>query len=243
MNFVYRPEILDFITKHEGNVLRAYRDIVGVWTIGRGITDPKYAFEGNVITEEESARLAQQYILNDIRELNRLVQVHTTPDMQTAILSFTYNLGIPNFKKSTLLRKLNAGDYMGAWAEFPRWNKAGGQVVRGLVNRRRDEADLFLRGIREMEQTKEGTSRAEELEPFKPTPASTNVEPDAVPDNGKKAKVAGGVAATAGALSQAAQVEQVRDAVAPLASFNEYLGMLFVGVSLLAIWYMLKKGD
>ncbi|MDP2640772.1 MAG: glycoside hydrolase family protein, partial [Betaproteobacteria bacterium] len=45
--------------------------------------------------------------------------------------------------KSTLLKKLNAGDYSGAAAEFPKWNKAGGKVLKGLVARRAAEAELF----------------------------------------------------------------------------------------------------
>jgi lysozyme len=247
MNFVYRPEIFDFISKHEGNVLRAYRDTVGKWTIGRGITDPRYAFEGNVITEAESARLAREYILRDIEECNRLIKVPTTSDQQTAILSLCYNIGMPRFSSSTLLRKLNSGDYEGAHAQFMRWNKETDPVTkqlrpnRGLTNRRADEAALFLRGTQAM--AREEKRDAEELVPDLPPPAYSNVEPATPPDSSSKAKVAGGVAATAGALSQVSQVEQVRDAVAPLASFNEYLGMLFVGVSLLAIWYMLKKGD
>lgn len=245
MNFIYRQAVFDFISKHEGNVLRAYRDTAGKWTIGRGITDPKYAFEGNVITEAESARLAREYILRDIDACNRLIKVPTTPDQQAAILSLCYNIGISRFSSSTLLRLLNAGDYEGAHAQFMRWNKETDPNTgllrpnRGLTNRRADEAALFLRGTQEM--TKEKKTDAEELVPNLPTPAYSNVEPATPPDPNLKAKVAGGVAAGAGALSQASQVEVVRDALAPLAGFNQYLGLLFVGVSLLAIWYMLKK--
>lgn len=63
----------------------------------------------------------------------------------SALASFTYNLGEGNLSKSTLLKKLNAKDYKGAAAEFPKWNKAGGRVLAGLVKRRKAEMELFLK--------------------------------------------------------------------------------------------------
>ena len=60
-----------------------------------------------------------------------------------AMVSFTYNLGCANLKSSTLLKKVNKGDFAGATKEFPRWNKAGGRVLAGLTRRRKAEADLF----------------------------------------------------------------------------------------------------
>jgi len=236
MNFIYRPEVLDFIEKWEGNVLRAYRDVVGVWTIGVGITDPRYAFEGNVITKEESARLAQEYILKDIQACNRLVRVPTTPDQQTAILSFCFNLGISNFQRSTLLRKLNDGDYMGAYAEFPRWNQAGGRVLRGLVNRRKAEADLFLRGTQQSQPSKESKS-AQELEPYKPTPASTNVVPTA-PSNTERVNTGTAVTGTA---ATAAVLQEASNGLAPLAPYSTYITIAFVVLAVLALVWTLKS--
>ena len=64
-----------------------------------------------------------------------------------ALVSFVFNCGIGNFKRSTLLRRVNAGDFAGAAREFPRWNKAGGQVLKGLTLRREAEAALFMRAV------------------------------------------------------------------------------------------------
>ncbi|WLH87869.1 lysozyme [Pseudomonas sp. FP453] len=61
-----------------------------------------------------------------------------------ALMSFTYNLGAANLGTSTLLKLLNAGDYPGAAEQFPRWNKAGGQVLAGLTKRRAAERVMFL---------------------------------------------------------------------------------------------------
>jgi lysozyme len=63
-----------------------------------------------------------------------------------AIVSFTFNVGEGNLRRSTLLRKLNAGDIVGACNELPRWNKAGGRVLPGLVKRRAEERALCLEG-------------------------------------------------------------------------------------------------
>jgi GH24 family phage-related lysozyme (muramidase) len=67
--------------------------------------------------------------------------------MFDALTSFTYNLGIGNLKRSTLLRKLNREDYEGAAREFKRWNRAGGKVYRGLTSRRLEEEELFRKDL------------------------------------------------------------------------------------------------
>jgi len=59
-------------------------------------------------------------------------------------VSFSFNVGLGNFQSSTLRSKLNRGDYEGASNEFPKWRKAGGKILKGLVKRRADERNLFL---------------------------------------------------------------------------------------------------
>jgi GH24 family phage-related lysozyme (muramidase) len=71
--------------------------------------------------------------------------VPLTQNRFDALISFTYNLGGSALASSTLLKKLNAKDYKGAAAEFPKWNKAGGKVVSGLTKRRDAEMELFLK--------------------------------------------------------------------------------------------------
>ena len=74
------------------------------------------------------------------------VLVPLNDNQLAACTSLAYNIGLAAFRGSTLLRKLNDGDYQGAADQFPVWNKAGGRVVQGLVNRRAAERDLFLKG-------------------------------------------------------------------------------------------------
>jgi lysozyme len=73
-----------------------------------------------------------------------LVKVKLNQNQYDALVSFTFNLGVGALQKSTLLKKLNAGDYLGAAAQFPRWVYANKQKLPGLVTRRNEEKKLFL---------------------------------------------------------------------------------------------------
>ena len=133
---------LSLIKSFEGLRLQAYQDSVGVWTIGYGATRGVKA--GMSITKEQAERM----LLSDVQrfepEVQRLVTVPLNGNQWDALVCFTYNLGAANLESSTLLRLLNAGDYPGAAEQFPRWNKAGGKVLPGLVRRRASERELFL---------------------------------------------------------------------------------------------------
>ena len=67
--------------------------------------------------------------------------------MYSALCSFIFNVGSGNFQRSTMRMKLNRGDYYGASAEFPKWRKAGGRILKGLVKRRIVERELFDRDL------------------------------------------------------------------------------------------------
>lgn len=145
------------IKEFEGFVPRWYLDPVGVWTIGYGHTDaagsPKRATSPNlVLTEAEATAILQRDLVQYEDAVKRAVRVPINENQFAALVSFTYNLGAGSLGRSTLLRKLNDGDYAGAADEFPRWNKAGGRVLNGLVRRRAAERDLFLRPVRGLSQ-------------------------------------------------------------------------------------------
>ena len=135
------------IKEFEGCKLTAYRDSVGVWTIGYGWTQPvdgKPIRAGMTIKQETAERLLKTGLVSYESDVSRLVKVGLTQGQFDALVSFTYNLGARSLSTSTLLRKLNAGDYTGAADEFLRWNKAGGKVLNGLTRRREAERALFL---------------------------------------------------------------------------------------------------
>ena len=135
------------IKQFEGCKLTAYQDSVGVWTIGYGWTQPvdgKPIRAGMTIKQETAERLLKTGLVSYESDVSRLVKVGLTQGQFDALVSFTYNLGARALSTSTLLRKLNAGDYAGAADEFLRWNKAGGKVLNGLTRRREAERALFL---------------------------------------------------------------------------------------------------
>jgi len=135
------------IKQFEDCKLTAYQDSVGVWTIGYGWTQPvdgKTIRAGMTIKQETAERLLKTGLVSYESDVSRLVKVRLTQGQFDALVSFTYNLGARSLSTSTLLRKLNAGDYAGAADEFLRWNKAGGKVLNGLTRRREAERALFL---------------------------------------------------------------------------------------------------
>ena len=139
MNLGYKGT--DLLKFYEGCKLVAYQDSVGVWTIGYGHT--KGVYEGMTITQEQ----AEQMLLDELKEyesyVDDLVTVPLNQNQFDALVVWVYNLGPTNFRKSTLLKELNTGNYQAVPIEIKRWNKAGGQVLEGLIKRRKAEANLF----------------------------------------------------------------------------------------------------
>lgn len=134
---------LDMIKKHEALRLHAYLPTKNdVPTIGYGHT--KGVYLGMVITEKQ----ATQFLKEDCgwveKVLSDCVKVPLNQNQYDALASFIFNVGGGAFKNSTLLKKLNSGDYRGAADQLPRWNKQKGIVLRGLTKRRAEERDLFL---------------------------------------------------------------------------------------------------
>jgi len=138
--------------------LDPYLDPIGIWTIGWGhaishgndfLRGPanralaKSLFPGG-ITLEQAEALLRSDLMDTGKDVLALVAVDLTDNQYGALVSFTFNLGLGNLRKSTLLRLLNSGDYDGASDEFLKWNRAGGKVMNGLTRRRTAERDLFL---------------------------------------------------------------------------------------------------
>ena len=137
---------LNLIKQFESCRLKAYPDPATGGepiTIGWGHTGGVKL--GDVITQAQ----ADAWLLEDVAKfeqgVSELVKVSLSGNQYSALVSFAYNCGLANLKKSSLLRKLNAGDIMGAADEFPKWNRGGGRVLPGLVRRRKAERELFLK--------------------------------------------------------------------------------------------------
>src|SRR3954471_7900330 len=136
---------INFIARWEGCELDSYQDGGGVWTIGVGHTSSGCG-PGESCTVAE----AEQWLLEDLAWVEAClagaVGVPLTQIQYDSLCSFVFNVGGTAFEDSTMLKKLNASDYDGAAAEFPRWVYDNGVVVQGLVNRRLAEQNLFLTG-------------------------------------------------------------------------------------------------
>lgn len=132
------------IKRWEALRLKAYLDSGGVPTIGWGHV--KGVKMGMTITEAQ----AQSYFEDDIAQFERVVdenvRVSLTDNQFAALVSFAYNVGAGAFLKSTLLKKLNAGDFDSVPAELGKWVNVKGKRVQGLVNRRAAEAGLWAKG-------------------------------------------------------------------------------------------------
>lgn len=140
--FRYSEEGLALTKSFEGLRLEAYEDSAGVWTVGYGHTGPA-VFEGQTVTDAEAEAMLLADLEDAVRCVNRRVTAAISQGQFDAMVDFCFNAGRGNFLQSTLLRKVNAGDFAGAAAQFGLWVHAGGEVVPGLVRRRQAEAEMF----------------------------------------------------------------------------------------------------
>lgn len=134
------PEITEF----EGQKNKAYRDVIGVLTVCNGHTGPDIVVD-KVYTDEECSRLTRK----DAKEaadgvLSVSPHLVWHPMQLAAAISFTYNVGIGTYKKSTVAKLFNSGDFVGACNFLTRYKYAGGKVYPGLVRRRQREKEVCL---------------------------------------------------------------------------------------------------
>jgi len=143
---------IDLIKQWEGLYLTAYHgaaDRPGLLTIGYGHTDaagPPKVYAGQKITEKEAEAILRNDLSGCEAAVERLVKVELNDNQFAALVSFVFNVGEANFRKSGLLRKLNAGDYGSVPSELMKWTTANGKRVQGLANRRAAEGGLWVKG-------------------------------------------------------------------------------------------------
>lgn len=139
-----------FLLIEEGVRLKAYKDAVGVWTIGAGHTSaagPPRVVAGMTITSGEVMEILSRDLLTYERAvLDATKGIALKQHEFDALVSLCYNIGPGNFQKSSVLRHLIAKRYQQAGVSFSLWNKAKGRVLSGLTKRRRKERTMFLTG-------------------------------------------------------------------------------------------------
>lgn len=193
----------DLIKKWEGLRLEAYLPTPNdVWTIGWGHT--LGVKKGDKITKEQAEAFFREDIKWAEEAVNSSVNVTISQNMFDALVSLTFNIGATAFKKSTLLKKLNKGDYEGAADQFLVWNKQKGKILSGLSKRRSEEREYFLRTV-----STSGPSSATVDTPEKPS----------ILKDVPSLVGAGGVLTALGSLASSAQII----AVVALVALGAYL--------------------
>ena len=136
---------VELIKKFEGFKETAYKCPAGVWTIGYGWTHG--VKEGDTITNEKASELVQQEVAKIAKQIKTTLGTEVfaslTENQVCALIDFVYNLGLGNFKNSTLCKMIKSGQIMEAGNQFERWVKSGNKVLPGLVNRRKAEKNLW----------------------------------------------------------------------------------------------------
>lgn len=188
---------------------KAYRDPVGIWTIGYGFIDGVQ--EGDTITKED----AERRLIDELEKYERGVMEATggnvTQSQFDALVSFAFNVGVKGMQGSSVIKAHNRGDYEAAARAFGLWNKAGGKVFPGLVRRRAAEAAMYLEDQpQEMPQAVEPERRMSE--------STIN-----------RGAAAAGATATVAAVTEGAR------AVADVKHASEDLGAWLVPVLMLAV--------
>lgn len=133
------------IAVHEGYVPGTYIDPVGIVTACFGHVNPTLQ-AGQKISDDECLSLLAKDLVKHNNQLISAVRVPLSDQEHAAYLSFHYNVGAGNFRSSTLLRYLNAGDRVEACNQLSRWVFARGVKLPGLVTRRADEREQCLQG-------------------------------------------------------------------------------------------------
>ena len=127
-------EGIELLKKFEGCKLEAYQDSVGVWTIGYGHT--KGVYKGMTISQDDAEEMLEEEMEEYEGYIEEYVEVPLSQNEFDALVCWVYNLGPTNLRNSTLLMVLNQSKFDEVPEQIKRWNKAGGEVLKGLVSRR-----------------------------------------------------------------------------------------------------------
>ncbi len=138
---------LELIKAFEGFRATAYRCPAGVWTIGYGHTssagEPAVT-SGMKVTRAEAAQILARDVAAFAEGVERLLTATLSANQFSALVSFAYNVGLGNFRGSSVLKSVNSGDFAAVPRRLALWNRAGGRLLAGLVRRRAAESALFM---------------------------------------------------------------------------------------------------
>ena len=225
------------LKKFEGCKLKAYRCPAGVCTIGYGHTsaagDPEVT-DGMTIKQSEADEILKRDLVKYEKAVAEMVKQPLTQHQFDVLVDFAYNAGVGALKSSTLLKKVNAGDFDAVPAELMKWTKGGGKVLPGLVRRRQAESAWWSAGDDHPVDAEDQRTEPD------PVPARTMVESK----QGNAAILTAGLGGLGAAKEIAAQAQDASDTA------NQLMGLLnntnFLAMAAIvglgaAIWYWRKQ--
>ena len=139
---------IEIVKSFEGLALRPYVCAGGVNSVGYGATRSSTGGPIDLDMESITEAEAEALLVRDLESAEgwgrRLIKTSLSENQFSALTSFTFNVGAGALQRSTLRMKLNSEEFQGAADEFPKWHRAGGRILTGLVWRRVAEQTLFL---------------------------------------------------------------------------------------------------
>jgi lysozyme len=226
------------IKEFEGLRLAAYLCPANVWTVGYGHTSaagPPNVHSGMRITQAEADAILRRDLVRYESAVSRLVKVPLNQSQFDAMSSFCFNVGEGALGKSTLLRKLNRGEYGAVPAELMKWTRGGGKELPGLVRRRRAEAKLW----RDLDSKPEAPDEAR-VQPEAPKPTKSMAQSK----EGNTAALAGAGAALAAGNEAARTIKETADNVSGVSSLltdSTFIVLALVVAACAAIWFFRRQ--
>jgi lysozyme len=225
----------NLLKKFEGCKLKAYHCPAGVCTIGYGHTSAAGApqvVDGMTITQAQAEDILKRDIVKYEVAVMDLVKVKLTQNQFDVLVDFAYNAGVGNLKSSTMLKKVNAGDFDAVPAELMKWVKGGGKVLPGLV-RRRQAAGAWWSADQHVEEQEQRTD---------PDPVPVRTMADS--KQGNAALLTAGLGSVGVAKEVAAQAKDASDVadqfMGLLSNTNFVIMVAIIGAGA-AIWFWRKK--
>ena len=174
---------LELIKQFEGFRSRAYRDSVGVWTIGYGHTSragPPAVRPGMRITREEGERILRRDVEKFAAGVEKALGRHAArlnDNQFGALVSFAYNVGVGALKRSSVLKAVKAGRLDDVPGKLMLWTRAGGRRLKGLVRRRKAEGELFMTPVKAPPRTRPKPTQPPVRPPARPAGSKPSVNP------------------------------------------------------------------
>ena len=236
------------LKKFEGCKLKAYRCPAGVCTIGYGHTSAAgnpTVVDGLTIRQDQAEAILRSDLVKYETAVHNMVEQPLTQHQFDVLVDFAYNAGVGNLKSSTLLKKVNAGQFDAVPAELMKWTKGGGKVLAGLVRRRQAESSWWL----SHEMVPMTAAAAAEVadaddQEQRSTPDEVSVPSMATSSQGNAAIITAGLGSLGAAKQVAANAQDASDTanqIMGLLSNTNFLIMLAVVGLGGAIWWFRKK--